>query len=115
MARMSYLKRAEKRGRKFLNPVPTKLNNVGAALDVFGRLLKNQEEETPKLPLGPFRTDVAVYAMPPASGLRVTWFGHSGLLLEIDGLRVLDGPLVDPVRESMAQDVDLNDPHGVPP
>jgi len=33
------------------------------------------------------------YAVPPASGLRVTWLGHSTLLLEIDGQRVL----IDPV------------------
>lgn len=35
----------------------------------------------------------AEYDTPPASGLRVTWLGHSTLLLEIDGARVL----VDPV------------------
>ncbi len=35
----------------------------------------------------------ADYRVPPASGLRVTWLGHSTLLLEIDGRRVL----VDPV------------------
>lgn len=33
------------------------------------------------------------YDQPPASGLRVTWLGHSTLLLEIDGSRVL----IDPV------------------
>ena len=35
----------------------------------------------------------ADYATPPPSGLRVTWLGHSTLLLEIDGVRVL----IDPV------------------
>jgi L-ascorbate metabolism protein UlaG (beta-lactamase superfamily) len=30
---------------------------------------------------------------PPASGLRVTWLGHSTLLIEIDGLRVLTDPV----------------------
>lgn len=35
----------------------------------------------------------ADYRVPPASGLRVTWLGHSTLLLEIDGRRVL----IDPV------------------
>ncbi len=35
----------------------------------------------------------ADYTVPPASGLRVTWLGHSTLLVEVDGKRVL----VDPV------------------
>jgi len=35
----------------------------------------------------------ADYATPPDSGLRVTWLGHSTLLIEIDGVNVL----VDPV------------------
>lgn len=35
----------------------------------------------------------ADYEIPPASGLRTTWLGHSTLLLEIDGQRVL----IDPV------------------
>ncbi len=36
------------------------------------------------------------FATPPASGLRVTWLGHSTLLLEIDGLRVLTDPVWGP-------------------
>ena len=30
---------------------------------------------------------------PPASGLRATWLGHSTVLIEIDGLRVLTDPV----------------------
>jgi L-ascorbate metabolism protein UlaG (beta-lactamase superfamily) len=39
------------------------------------------------------RRSGADFATPPASGLRVTWLGHSTLLLELDGARVL----IDPV------------------
>ena len=38
---------------------------------------------------------------PPASGLRVTWMGHSSMLVEIDGVRVL----VDPVWDERASPV----------
>ena len=49
----------------------------------------------PKVALGPFRTDAAVYAVRPVSGLRVTWMGHSSMLVEIDGVRVLIDPVWD--------------------
>ena len=64
--------------------------------------LRNNAEVIPKTTPGPFRTDPQVYRQPPRSGLRVTWFGHSALLLEIDGVRVLVDPMFDerasPVR-----------------
>ena len=37
-----------------------------------------------------------VWSRPPGSGLRVTWLGHSTLLIEIDGLRVLTDPVWGP-------------------
>jgi hypothetical protein len=42
-----------------------------------------------------FRTDPRVYATQPKSSLRVTWFGHSSMLLEIDGVRLLIDPVWD--------------------
>ena len=38
-------------------------------------------------------TDPALLAVAPASGLRVTWFGHSSMLLEMDGARLLTDPI----------------------
>ncbi len=60
--------------------------------------LSNKAETEPRAPLGPFATDPSVYRTAPQSGLRVTWFGHSSMLLEIDGVRVL----IDPVWEERA-------------
>jgi hypothetical protein len=40
---------------------------------------------SPRAPLGPFHTDVRIYATEPRSGLRITWIGHSTSLVEIDG------------------------------
>jgi L-ascorbate metabolism protein UlaG (beta-lactamase superfamily) len=95
---MTLLKRAEKVGGKFLNPVPTKVGGFSTVLKVFPEYFKDKAEREPKQELGPFRTDVGVYATEPASGLRVTWFGHSASLVEIDGFRVL----IDPVWEQRA-------------
>lgn len=43
-------------------------------------------------------TDASIYQQAPKSGFRVTWLGHSILLLEIDGKRIL----VDPVWSERA-------------
>jgi len=47
----------------------------------------------PTTPIPVVARTSADYRVPPASGLRVTWLGHSTLLLEQDGHRVL----IDPV------------------
>jgi len=95
------VRRAEKVGRKFQNPVPTAVGGGGLIFKVLLQLIRNREERVPKRRLGPFLTDAAVYATKPASGLRVTWMGHSSNLVEIDGLRVL----VDPVWDLRASPV----------
>lgn len=69
---------------------------------VLPLLLRKPKDSVPLTPPGPFRTEVGVYAAAPESGLRVTWFGHSGMLVEIDGARVLIDPVWDE-RASPAQ------------
>ena len=95
---MSFLQRAKRVGRKFVNPVPTEVGGLKLAFRVIPLLITNKAESFPKRPLGPFRTDPSLYAQSPVSGLRVTWFGHSSMLVEIDGVRVL----VDPVWDERA-------------
>lgn len=53
------------------------------------------ERRVPSGPL-PSMNPRDVWRRPSASGLRVTWLGHSTLLLEIDGLRVLTDPVWGP-------------------
>jgi L-ascorbate metabolism protein UlaG (beta-lactamase superfamily) len=62
---------------------------------ILWRSLTNRAETTPKKPLGPFRTDARVFDVAPESGLRVTWMGHSTMLIEIDGVRILTDPVWD--------------------
>lgn len=57
------------------------------------RLLYEKRRGDPKQTLGPFHTDTAVYSSPSSNGLRVTWMGHSTLLIEIDGYRILTDPV----------------------
>ena len=98
---MGLIENALRLGKRYQNPVPTSVGSASILLKVFWRYLWNRDERVPKRPLGPFRTDARVFATPPASGLRVTWMGHSTLLVEIDGLRVL----IDPVWDERAAPV----------
>ena len=93
---MLSLQPARRQGRKFLNPVPTDVGDWRLALRLLPLYLTNKAETEPRTPLGPFATDPAIYTTTPATGLRVTWFGHSSLLLELDGVRLLVDPVWDP-------------------
>jgi L-ascorbate metabolism protein UlaG (beta-lactamase superfamily) len=92
---MSLLQASRKSGKLYLNPVPTKIGGFSLALKLLPQYLWNREQTEPRRQLGPFPTDASVYTVPPASGLRVTWFGHSSSLIEIDGVRVLIDPVWD--------------------
>jgi L-ascorbate metabolism protein UlaG (beta-lactamase superfamily) len=84
---------SRKSGKKFLNTIPTDEAGFGKLLPILREYINNKAENTPKKTLGPFKTDTSVYTTPPASGLRVTWVGHSSLLIEIDGKRILTDPV----------------------
>lgn len=87
--------KARRKGKQYLNPVPTSAGGWSTFWQVLVRYLSSREERTPKQRLGPFLTDALLFQNPPASGLRITWLGHSSILVEIDGVRVL----IDPIWE----------------
>src|SRR5271155_5380585 len=86
---------AERDGHRYINPVPTKLGGLSLMFKVGPRFFLGAAARLPRHALGPFRTDPRVYATSPQSGLRITWFGHSSSLVEIDGVRVLIDPIWD--------------------
>lgn len=102
----SALKPAEKVGSKFQNPIETTIGGLGMMFKILPLYLTNKEERVPRIPLGPFHTDPAIYSERPSSGLRITWMGHSSMLIEIDGARVL----IDPVWDERASPVSFAGP-----
>ena len=56
-------------------------------------LFGGSDFRAPDTSLSVVRRTAADYREPPASGLRATWLGHSTVLLEIDGKRVLTDPM----------------------
>jgi len=64
----------------------------GSALATMGEFFFGGERRTPPAPL-PSSSPLAQWATPVETGLRATWLGHSTVLLEIDGARVLTDPV----------------------
>jgi L-ascorbate metabolism protein UlaG (beta-lactamase superfamily) len=89
------LTRAQRSGNRYVNPVPTKVGGLSTIFKVGPRFLTGAAARSPQQALGPFQTDSTIYAISPPSGLRVTWFGHSCSLVEIDGVRILIDPVWD--------------------
>ena len=89
------LARAKRLGNRYMNPVPTSVGGLSTIFKVGPRFFIGAAARSPQTPLGPFRTDPRIYVAPPASGLRITWFGHSSSLVELDGVRILIDPVWD--------------------
>ena len=77
----------------FRNPVETTTMLPGSFWRSMRRQFSGAEQRTPPSPPPIIALTRAAFADSPASGLRVTWLGHSTVVIEIDGYRVL----VDPV------------------
>jgi L-ascorbate metabolism protein UlaG (beta-lactamase superfamily) len=74
---------------RFANEQPMWMNNRSALL----RLFESTPAESPDAPIPVVLDGGKALRSTPASGLRVTWFGHSAVLVEIDGVTVLTDPL----------------------
>jgi L-ascorbate metabolism protein UlaG (beta-lactamase superfamily) len=95
-------KSPEWRGSHFENPQPL-VNDAWAAM---ASLSKSDPNVAPQSPPSTVPVEPGRYASPPPSGLRVTWLGHSTMLLEVDGHRFL----TDPVWSERVGPVDFTGP-----
>ncbi|MFL5353602.1 MBL fold metallo-hydrolase [Archangium sp.] len=64
----------------------------GTTFSTMGEFMLGGQRRTPPAPL-PVHSPLATWARPVDTELRATWLGHSTVLLEIDGLRVLTDPV----------------------
>jgi L-ascorbate metabolism protein UlaG (beta-lactamase superfamily) len=76
----------------FVNPQPLWNDAWGMLTGVFA----SSAETRPTTAVPVEAVDPLALAIPPATGLRVTWLGHSTLLVEVDGWRVLTDPVWGP-------------------
>jgi len=77
----------------FKNPEATSVGAPGSTWTSIKQWLGGHEQRVPPGPMPIVRLTKADFASPPVSGLRATWLGHSSVLVEIDGSRILFDPV----------------------
>jgi L-ascorbate metabolism protein UlaG (beta-lactamase superfamily) len=82
---------------RFANPEPMQTRMLRAVLDVVNA----SPHASPDGPVAVEPIDPQRFANAPATGLRVTWFGHSSFLVEIEGHNVLVDPHWSPRTSPM--------------
>jgi len=78
-----------------VHPVIAGLRDPNASMPTISDFICGGERRVPRAPL-PSSDPRQTWGRPPQSGLRVTWLGHSTMLIEIAGLRVLTDPVWGP-------------------
>ena len=79
-------------GFRNIAPIRAGLRDPGAKMPSLADFLCGGTRRVPTAPL-PAQDPRAAWQRAPASGLRATWLGHSTVLVEIDGVRVLTDPV----------------------
>ena len=73
-------------------PIRAGLREPGAKMPSISDFLCGGTRRVPDAPL-PSVDPRATWQRSPGSGLRATWLGHSTVLIEIDGVRLLTDPV----------------------
>lgn len=77
----------------FRNPEADTRIGAGSGRETLRRWLGGHEQRVPPGPMPIVTLTRADFAQLPASGLRATWLGHSTVLVEMDGARILFDPV----------------------
>ena len=81
-------------GEKFVNQYPTNLSWCFADYrKMFSRWFSKDGNHKPDRPIDVIQLNTESFDSPPPDDVRVTWLGHSTVLLELDGFRILTDPV----------------------
>ncbi|NUP11091.1 MAG: hypothetical protein HOW73_34025 [Polyangiaceae bacterium] len=81
------------RDGKFWNTTPTQMMREPFSASMALDFVAGRARRSPKSELPVFDGGLRALSTPPSGGLRLTWLGHSTVLVEIDGVRFLTDPV----------------------
>jgi L-ascorbate metabolism protein UlaG (beta-lactamase superfamily) len=82
-------------GFRNMHPILPGLRDRNVAMPTIKEFICGGERRVPGVPL-PSMNPHDAWSKAPSTGLRATWLGHSTVLIEIDGVRVLTDPVWGP-------------------
>ena len=77
----------------FRNQIDTPVMTPGRTLDAMAEWLWGKKQTRPPRPLPTVRLVRGSFSSPPPDDLRICWLGHSTVLLELEGVRMLFDPV----------------------
>ena len=80
-------------GERFQNPVPSAVGGPGSFTETIREIFFGQELRRPEMDIPVVHLDSASFTPEPSGGLRITWLGHSTVLVELEGFRILTDPV----------------------
>lgn len=83
-------------GATFANVQKTRLMQIDQLWAGTAAWWRSRNTQRPPAPLPMIKDTAARLAGAPSSSLRLTWLGHSSVLLELDGVRLLTDPVFGP-------------------
>jgi L-ascorbate metabolism protein UlaG (beta-lactamase superfamily) len=92
LERMQASPRWNGNGFRNVHPIDPALRDSAVPFPSMREFMRTGPPRYPDSPL-PVVDPRSAWLKPPVSGLRVTWLGHSTLLIEIDGVRMLTDPV----------------------
>lgn len=89
-----FKKSKQYKGDVFINQTPTSMDiDLSSVPGLLWDFIKGNEHSQPKSKLEIIKTDSAMVATPKLSA-RVLWYGHSTILLQIEGMNVVLDPMM---------------------
>lgn len=80
-------------GKRFENPTPSEVGSPAHFRETYSKIFFGDERREPEMVIPVLLLDSTSFTAEPPDGLRITWLGHSTVLIEMDQYRILTDPV----------------------